>query len=135
MRVSAGFLEQLRELLAALGHVTIKKMFGGASIYADGILFALVADDVLYLKADQVTKARFEAEGLGPFTYEGKTGPVSMPYWRAPDRLFDEPDEMLEWSREACAVAIKAKSERRPKKSGTKTAAPQVRSKKPSVKR
>jgi DNA transformation protein and related proteins len=109
MAVSSSFLDQLRELFTPLGFVTVKKMFGGARIYADGILFALVDDDVLYLKADDATKARYETEGLKPFTYEGQTGPVSMSYWRAPERLYDEPDDMLEWAREAIRVAAKAK--------------------------
>ena len=118
MTVSAGFLEMVREMCAPLGHITLRKMFGGASIYCDGTLFALVDDDVLYLKANEVTKARFESEGLKPFTYAGQTGPVSMSYWRAPERLYDEPDEMIEWAREAIHVAAKAKMSARPKMSG-----------------
>jgi DNA transformation protein and related proteins len=137
MAVSNGFLDLVRELLGPLGHMTIKKMFGGASIYADGILFALVDDDVLYLKADDATKARYESEGLKPFTYEGQTGPVSMSYWRAPERLYDEPDDMLEWAREAISVAVasKAKKPVKPKKSGTSPVAPRSQSKKPLRKR
>ena len=109
-------------------------MFGGVSIYASGVLFALVDDDVLYLKADSSTKARFEAEGLGPFTYDGKTGPVAMSYWRAPERLYDEPDDMLEWAREAIGVARHSKAAaqskrsvrapKKTKKSGAKRLAP-----------
>ena len=105
MAASNGFLELLRELHAPLGHIVIKRMFSGASLYCDSVIFALIEDDVLYLKADDNTTARFEAEGLGPFTYEGKTRPVAMSYWRTPERLLDEPDEMLEWAREAIAAA------------------------------
>jgi DNA transformation protein and related proteins len=130
MAVSNGFIELVRELFGPLGQITIKKMFGGASVYADGVLFALVDDDVLYLKADDATKVRYEAEGLKPFTYDGKTGPVSMSYWRAPERLYDEPDDMLEWAREAVNVAARAKRSAGPKKSGAKILAPRVRSKK-----
>jgi DNA transformation protein and related proteins len=110
MAVSQGFLDLVRELLAPIGHVTVRHMFGGASLYADGVLFALIADEVLYLKADEISKARFEIEGLKPFTYDGKTGPVAMSYWRAPERLYDDPDEMAEWAREALSVARKPKS-------------------------
>jgi DNA transformation protein and related proteins len=105
MTVSTGFLDLVRELCAPLGHITVRKMFGGASIYCDGLLFALVDDDVLYLKADDTTKVRYIAEGLKPFTYDGMTGPVSMSYWRAPERLYDEPDEMVDWARAALKVA------------------------------
>lgn len=137
MAASEGFLDLVRELLAPAGHITIKRMFSGASIYADGVIFALVEDDVLYLKADDTTKGRYEAEGLGPFTYEGKTRPVSMSYWRAPERLYDEPDEMLVWAREAVKVAAsqasakadKAKRAARSPEVKTKTS-PTPRSKK-----
>ncbi len=105
MAVSKSFLELVGDLLAPLGPITVRRMFGGASIYAGGVLFALADDDRLYLKADPSTKARYESEGLGPFTYDGKTGPVAMSYWRAPERLYDEPDDMLEWAREAIGVA------------------------------
>ncbi len=135
MTVSEGFLELVREQLAPLGHITIRKMFGGASLYCDGTIFALVDDDVLYLKADDSTKERYEAQGLKPFTYDGQTGPVSMSYWRAPERLYDEADDMIEWVREAISVAAKAKMSARPKKSGAaKPVAPRVQSKKPSDK-
>lgn len=110
MAVSQAFLDMIHESLAPLGALSARRMFGGASLYCDGILFALVDDDVLYLKADASSKARFESEGLGPFTYEGQTGPVAMSYWRAPERLYDEPDEFLDFAREAISVAVKAKS-------------------------
>ena len=130
MAASNGFLDLLREFLAPLGTITIKRMFGGASVYADGILFALVDDDVLYLKADAATKGKFEAEGLGPFTYEGKTGPVAMSYWRAPERLYDDADEMAEWAREAVLAARRAKTKPAPKtKRGTVEAVPRAKSK------
>ena len=112
MSASDSFLDMLRELLAPLGHIAIKRMFSGASIYCDGLIFALVEDDVLYLKAGAKTQSRFEAEGLGPFTYEGKTRPVSMSYWRVPERLYDEPGEMLEWAREAISVARAVQSKK-----------------------
>lgn len=110
MAVSQGFLDIIREMLAPLGSISARRMFGAAGIYCDGILFALADDDVLYLKADDKTKARYEAEGCGPFTYEGQTGPVSMQYWRLPERLYDEPDDLLDFAREAVSVAAQAKS-------------------------
>jgi DNA transformation protein and related proteins len=129
MAVSKAFLELVADLLVPLGPITSRRMFGGASIYAGGVLFALIDDDVLYLKADPSTKARFEAEGLGPFTYDGKTGPVAMSYWRAPERLYDEPDDMLEWAREAIGVARHSKLATSTKKSGAEPVAPRVKSK------
>lgn len=134
MPVSNGFLELACELLAPLGHVTVRKMFGGASLYCDGTIFALIDDDVLYLKADESTKARFESEGLKPFTYEGQTGPVSMSYWRAPERLYDDADEMLEWARDALRVAS-AEGRAKAAKAGKSKRAASTEPPKPAVKK
>ena len=103
----------VRELLAPLGSVSARRMFGGAGIYCDGVMFALVEDDVLYLKADDASKARYVSEGMTPFTFEGQTRPVETSYWRAPDRLYDEPDDMLAFAREAVALAASVKSAKR----------------------
>lgn len=100
----------VRELLTPLGPVSVRRMFGGAGIYCDGVMFALVEDDVLYFKADDTTTSRYVNEGMTPFTFEGQTGPVQMSYWRAPERLYDDPDDMLRFVRDAVHVAIQAKS-------------------------
>lgn len=123
MAISAGYLDMLRELLAPLGNIRVKRMFGGAGLYADDVMFALIEDETLYFKADASTRARYEAEGLGPFVYEGKTRPVEMSYWRAPERLYDEPEDMLEWARDAIGVArSQAALKKRPAVTpGTKT--------------
>ena len=105
MSTSDGFLDFLRDGLAGLGPVLVRRMFGGAGIYCDGVMFALVADDTLYLKADAASRAAFEAEGQGPFVYQGKGRPIAMSYWRAPERLLEEPEELLVWARTALAVA------------------------------
>jgi len=108
MAASSGFVELLEDALSGLGPVSVRRMFGGAGVYADGVMFALVADDTLYLKADDDTKTVFEAEGLERFGYDGRTKRVDLPYWRAPERLLDDPDEMLEWARIALGVARRA---------------------------
>lgn len=105
MTVSHGLIEYLKDVLAPLGAIRVRRMFGGASVYADDTIFALVDNDIVYLKADETTKHLFEAEGLGQFTYAGQSGPVTMSYWRAPERMLDDPDEFLEWSRRALRVA------------------------------
>ena len=117
MPVSQFFLDMLCELLAPVGAITVRRMFGGASLYADGVLFALVDDDALFLKGDSTTAGRFESEGLKRFTYDGQTGPVSMSYWRAPERLFDDADEMLEWAQKALGVARAAYAKKATSKS------------------
>jgi len=106
---SAEFLDFITEQMAGFGPVTARRMFGGAGIFRDGVMFALIAGEVLYLKADDTTKARFEAEGLGPFTYAtSRESRTVMSYWRAPSRCLDDPDEMTDWCRAAFAVALKA---------------------------
>lgn len=93
------------ELFGRMGTIAVRKMFGGGGIYCDGVMFALIADDVLYLKADRQLQPRFEAEGMGPFVYQGKSKPVAMSYWRMPERLLDDPDEALDWGRAALRAA------------------------------
>lgn len=116
MAPTEGFKDFIKDQLAGFAPVSIRNMFGGAGIYTDGVMFALLADDVLYLKADATSARTFEAEGMGPFTYAmpGKP-PVAMSYWEVPPRLLEEPDELAEWAREAhrIACANKAKSSRK----------------------
>jgi DNA transformation protein len=101
-------------------------MFGGAGIYCEGHVFAFVDDDQLFLKTDAEGQAAFEAEGTGPFTYMTKHGPGTlMSYWRAPERLFDDPDEMVTWARTALGVArraaAKSAARSKPKSAGAAT--------------
>jgi DNA transformation protein len=94
------------EMFAAFGPVVPRRMFSGFGVFSDGTMFALVARGVLYLKADPQTVAAFETEGLRPFTYAAKGSTRSLTsYWRAPDRLYDDPDELAAWAREALAAA------------------------------
>jgi DNA transformation protein len=106
MAVSEGFKEFVRDLFADFAAVTIRNMFGGAGVYADGVMFAILVDDTLYLKADAASQQDFKREGMKPFTYRpsGK-GPVSMSYWEVPPRLLEEPDELAGWAREAHRIA------------------------------
>lgn len=109
--LDSGFKSLLEEMLAPLGPVVIKRMFGGGGVFLDGLMFGLVVDDVLYLKADDANKPSFQAEGLVPFSYGKKSGHTTvMSYWRAPERLLDEPEELVRWCRDALAAARRRKS-------------------------
>lgn len=110
MSVTVEFAQLIKDALAPLGHIAVQRMFGGAGIYCDGIMFGLVGDGVIYLKADDLNKKDFEAESLGPFVYHGKGRPIQMSYWQAPERLLDDPDEMREWAAKAIAAARRAKA-------------------------
>jgi len=110
MAASEGFKDFIRDQLAGFGPVIIRNMFSGAGLYADGVMFAILANDVLYLKADETTAQAFAAEGMSPFTYRraGKA-PVAMSYWEVPPRLLEEPEELAHWAREAHRVACASK--------------------------
>ena len=110
------FGEFLQDELRPLGQVTVRRMFGGAGVYCDGLMFGLVADDTLYFRVDDGNRGAFEAEGLAPFIYDGKGRTIVLPYWRVPERLFDEPDEMIVWARAALAAARRVAEKKKPKK-------------------
>jgi DNA transformation protein len=113
--------DDIRDLFCAFGPVSVRRMFGGAGIYADGTMFALVADGVIYLKADAQSAPKFEREQLPPFTYSTKDGMRGvMSYRRMPDRLYDDPKELAIWARQAFAAsqrsgvrAVKKRASRR----------------------
>jgi DNA transformation protein and related proteins len=116
--------DDIVELFSVFGPVTVRRMFGGAGIYADGTMFALVAGGVIYLKAGSSNVAMFEHEGLAPFTYSRRQGERSvMSYRRMPDRLYDDPEELAVWARSALAAAQRpsARKARRAKKARVKT--------------
>jgi DNA transformation protein len=126
MAASDGFIDLLRDALSGLGTVSVRRMFGGAGVYADGLIFGLVADDTLYLKADEATKRAFEAEGQGPFVYGGRGKAIAMSYWRIPERLLDDPDEMVGWARTALGVARRAVAAK-PKSPAPRKGSPKIR--------
>ncbi len=104
----------IRDLFAPFGPVTVRRMFSGAGIFADGLMFGLVVRDVIYLKVDDRNRADFEREGCAPFTYTrgkktGRPSEHALPYWRLPERLYDDPDELAEWARRAFAAAERKK--------------------------
>jgi DNA transformation protein len=118
MGSNAEFLEFLRDQLRGLGHVTTRRMFSGAGIYCDGVIFALMLRDELYFKVDDGNRRAYEAEGLEPFSYDARGKTVTMgAYWRVPERLFDDPDEMLEWARAALAAGRRAAAKKKEPKS------------------
>jgi DNA transformation protein len=118
------------ELLGAAGRVAARRMFGGYGLYCDGVMFALIADDVLYLKADDVNRPALARAGSAPFTYEAKGRRTIMAYWRAPDEAMETRELMTPWARGALAAALRARAARpkpearRPK---AKRAAPKAR--------
>ena len=108
--------EFLIDLFADFGPVTIRPMFSGYGISADGTNFALALRTGLYFRADEVTIAQYEAEGSGPFQYQTRAKTVTVnSYWQLPARLFDDTEELSEWARAALAAAQRAALKKRPK--------------------
>lgn len=109
MALGRDFLDFAEERLAPLGAINIKKMFGGAGVYCDGLFFALLDDDQLFFKTDDGNRAAFEAEGLKPFVFRPKEGPaMTMGYHAAPESVWDDEDDMLRWGGLALAAARRA---------------------------
>ena len=132
--------DDIQELFSVFGVVAVRRMFGGAGIYADGTMFGLVADGVIYLKADERNAPAFERENLPPFTYETKDGKRGvMSYRRMPERLYDDPDELATWARAALAAAqrtgVRAVKKGASKKVAGKTAAGRKRATKRRAKK
>jgi DNA transformation protein and related proteins len=101
--------EAIDELFVQFGPVRVRRMFGGAGIWADGTMFGLIVDHVIYLKADDAIIPNFERERMGPFVYATKNGSRSLQsYWRMPDRLYDDPDELALWARRSLEAARRA---------------------------
>jgi len=124
----------LIDLFSHFGPVAIRRMFSGFGISADGINFALGLRSGLYLRADEQTIARFEAEGSKPFQYQTKAKTVTVgSYWHLPERLYDDPEELTDWAKAALAAAQRAALRKRPK--GRKAAKKAVADKKTAVKK
>ncbi len=117
--------DDIVELFSVFGPVTVRRMFGGAGIYADDTMFGLIADGVIYLKTGESNAAIFEREQLAPFAFSKRTGErVVTSYRRMPDRLYDDPEELATWARAALAAALVPKGRKKPaaKKAGPQRA-------------
>lgn len=102
------FLAYVLETMSHWAAVTSRKMFGGYGVYRDGLMFALLADDTLYLKVDAGDVPRYERAGSLPFTYESAGRKVQLSYWSAPAECLESPAEMRDWCQLAYAAALRA---------------------------
>ena len=101
------FVVSLLELIEPIGPVSWRRMFGGYGLYMEGVMMALVADDELYLKTDAQSQAEFARVDSEPFGYEKNGKTLQMSYWKAPEVVFDEPEDMLHWVQLAVAAALR----------------------------
>jgi len=105
----------ISDLFAPFGPVAVRRMFGGAGLYRDGLMFALEFDGVIFLRVDEASIPDFEREGSRPFVYTrakspGKIGRASLSYWRLPEHLYDDPEELAVWAERALAIARQKKA-------------------------
>lgn len=104
----------LLDLFEPFGPIRIKRMFGMQGVFVDELMIGFAGEDVLYLKTDETTRSDYEAEGCGPFIYSKRTGEgIAMSYWRVPERLFDDPEELACWARKAHAVTQRSPTAKR----------------------
>jgi len=108
MAVSREFRDFIMEQLEGLGRITPRPMFGGVGLYCDGLFFALLAEDQLFLKTDGQTQTAFADAGCEPFRPFGGDKPMS--YWSAPLEALEDPDSLDRWARLALAAALRARS-------------------------
>jgi DNA transformation protein len=105
----------IHELFAQFRPVAVKRMFGGAGILAEGLMFAILFDGVIYLRIDADSIADFEREGSTPFVYPhakspDRVGRPSQRFWRLPERLYDDPEELVVWAARSLAIAQRPKA-------------------------
>jgi DNA transformation protein len=111
------FVDFLLEQLAPLGEVSAKSMFGGWGIYSDGRMFALVANETLYIKVDDGNRADFEREGLQPFRYDRTDREVAvMSYYQPPVPAIDDRELLCNWARKGIEAAARAAEKKKPRK-------------------
>jgi DNA transformation protein len=113
MVASNSFAEFLRDQLAPLGRVSMRRMFGKTGVFCDGVMFGMVTENTLYFRVDDQNREAFkEAESFPPLNYDKQGSTIDLSFWRAPERLFDEPDELVAWARVALAAARRVAARR-----------------------
>ncbi|HUB16511.1 MAG TPA: TfoX/Sxy family protein [Acetobacteraceae bacterium] len=114
MVASDSFAEFLREQLAPLGRLTMRRMFGKTGVFCDGLMFGMVTEDTLYVRMDDQNRAVFrEAEADPLLNYEKHGRTIDLAFCRVPDRLLDEPDELVTWARAGLAAARRVAAKRK----------------------
>jgi DNA transformation protein len=120
--------DAIAEMFSAYGPIQLKRMFSGFGLYSEGVCFCLVLrGGEFYFKVDETSAPRFTAEGCKPFSYsQRKSGKVVTvnSFWQMPERLYDDPDELADWTRQAVAVALRlqlAKNSRKRRGAASRT--------------
>ena len=113
MVASPAFADFLREQLAPIGRVTLRRMFGKTGVFCDGVMLGMVTENTLYFRVDEDNRETFkEAAAFPPLNYAKKGAMIDLSFWRVPERLFDEPDELMVWTKAALAAAHRVAAKR-----------------------
>ena len=113
MVASDEFQSFLQEQLIPLGDVGMRRMFGKTGVFCEGVMFGMVTDDTLYLRVDDGNRDAFaEAAAFPPLNYEKQGRLLDLSFWRAPDRLLDDSEELLQWVRIALSAAHRVAARR-----------------------
>jgi DNA transformation protein len=102
------FVHYIVDLMQSIGPVQSKRMFGGYGLFLEGLMFGLIVDNTLYLKADKDSEQEFKGKGLEAFTYQKKDKAVSLSYFQAPEEALENYEEMNSWANKAYAAALRA---------------------------
>ena len=114
MPKKSEFVEYLTGQLQPLGTVSARAMFGGWGFYLDGRMFALVAGDAFYIKADDANRAQFTSRGLEPFRYEMQGGAREMAYFQPPAEALDDAEMLCAWAQKGVEAAGRAQNAKKP---------------------
>jgi DNA transformation protein len=104
----------LLEMFAPLGAVSLRRVFGVYGLYLGDAMFGLVADERIYLKTDETSRMAFEHSGSHAWTYAARNGERNVTsYWEIPAALYDEPEELASWARQAHDIALNSPTAKR----------------------
>ena len=109
------FTSYVVDLMQSIGPVNAKAMFGGYGIFLEGLMFALIADSVLFLKVDGESENEYKAKGLEKFTYFKKGKEYKMSYCQAPEETLEDINEMNSWALKAYKAAQRASAKKQKK--------------------
>jgi DNA transformation protein len=110
--MSDAFIDYVMELFGPFGTVAARRMFGGHGVFLDGLMFALVLQDTLYLKADEMNRIEFEQAGCEKFGYARKGRRATLNFYRTPEEAMESPELMLPWARTAYAAALRSNAKK-----------------------
>jgi len=117
--------DRFDDLFGPFGRIVVRRMFGAEGLFRDGLMFGIVYEERIYFKTSEESRQAFIAEGAGPLYYKMKNGEgILTSYYELPDRLYDDPEELADWARDAFAVALQSPTARKKKRASTQKLRP-----------